>query len=109
MRGIARSEWLSLIVLLAVGGLGLALAQQQDGTLVISGQSGQAQVTHGNGRWYVAIDSLALLLNGSISYQGNQTTLTLPHGTREAANPTTTLKFSKGFLNAGIETMSDIR
>jgi hypothetical protein len=57
----------------------------------------------------VAIDSLARLLNGSVSYQGNQTTLTLPHGTREAANQTTTRKFSKDFLNAGIETMSDIR
>ena len=109
MRRIVRGELLMLAVLLTAIGLGLALAQQQDGTLVVSGHSGQAPVTHLNGRTYVAIDALARLLNGSVSYQGNQITLTLPQGTREATNQTATRKFSKDFLSAGIETMSDIR
>jgi len=109
MRGISRSEWLPLFALLTVVGLGLAMAEQQDGTLVVSGHSGQAPVTHVNGRAYVAVDALARLLNGSVRYQGNQTTLTLPNGASGAANQTATRKFSKDFLNAGIETMSDIR
>jgi len=109
MRGISRSEWLPLFALLTVVGLGLAMAEQQDGTLVVSGHNGQAPVTHVNGRAYVAVDALARLLNGSVSYQGNQTTLTLPNGASGAANQTATRKFSKDFLNAGIETMSDIR
>lgn len=109
MRGIARSEWLPLLVLLTVAGLGLALAEQQEGTLVVSGHSGQAPITHVNGRAYVAIDALARLLNGSVNYRGNEVTLTLPHGASGAANEPGTRKLSRDFLNSGIETMSDIR
>ena len=109
MRRIARGEWLVLAVLLAIAGIGLALAEQQDGTLVISGHSGQAPVTHLNGRSYVAIDALARLLNGSVSYRGNEITLTLPHTAGEAASPSASRKLSRDFLYSGIETMSDIR
>jgi hypothetical protein len=109
MRGIARSEWLPLIVLVTVVGLGLALAEQQDGTLVVSGHSGQAPVTHVNGRAYVAIDALARLLNGSVNYRGNDVTLTLSHGASGSANHAPTRQLSRDFLNSGIETMSDIR
>ena len=109
MRGLGRSEWLPLIVLLTVAGLGLALAEQQDGTLVVSGHSGQAPVTHVNGRAYVAIDALARLLNASVNYRGNDVTLTLPHGASGTASQPATRKLSRDFLNSGIETMSDIR
>ncbi len=109
MRRIARGELLALTVLLAIAGIGLALAEQQDGTLVISGHSGQAPVTHLNGRSYVAIDALARLLNGSVNYRGNEIALTLPHAAGEAANQTAGRKLSRGFLNSGIETMSEIR
>lgn len=110
MRGIAHGEWRWLIVLLAVVGLGLALAEQQEGTLVVSGHSGQAPVTHVNGRAYVAVDALAGLLNGSVNYGANEITLTLPAGGASgAANQTATRKFSTAFMNAGIETMSEIR
>lgn len=109
MRGFVRGELLTLVALLTVVGLGLALAEQQEGTFVVSGHSGQAPVTHVNGRAYVAVDALARLLNGSVNYQGNEITLTLPHGANGAANQPASRKFSKDFLNAGIETMSDIR
>lgn len=108
MRGIARGEWFPLFVLLTVVGGGLALAEHQEGTLVVSGHSGRAPVTYVNGRAYVAIDALARLLNASVDYRRNEITLTL-HGASGAANQPATKKLSKGFLNAGIETMSDIR
>ncbi len=101
MRGIARGELLGLAMLLAIVGPGLALAQQQNGTFVVAGHTGQAPVTHLNGGSYVAIDALARLTNGSLSYQGNQITLTLPHGAREAANQYRNSKIFEGFSERG--------
>jgi hypothetical protein len=46
-------------------------------------------------------------MNGSLGYEGNQITLTL--GAVPPAGPTANHGFSKDFLNAEIETTSDIR
>lgn len=109
MRGIARGRWLILAVFLAVTGFGFSYAEQQDGTLVVSGHSGQAPVTHLNGRAYVAIDALARLMNGSLGYRGNEITLTLSDARGEVAHQPETRELSRNFLKAGIEAMSDIR
>jgi hypothetical protein len=110
MRGMAHVSRLTLIGLLIASGLGFSQVDQQSGTLVVSGHSGHAPVTQINGRSYVAVDALARLMNGSLGYHGNQITLTVPAvgnavGTVPAGQP----GFSKDFMNAGIETMSDIR
>jgi hypothetical protein len=114
MRGIAHRRWLTLVGLLMAPGLGFSQADQQSGTLIVSGHSGQAPVTQINSRSYVAVDALARLMNGSLGYQGNQITLTLPAaasaaGTVLPASQPANQGLSKDFLNAGIETMSDIR
>jgi hypothetical protein len=113
MRGLAHGSRLMFVGLLMASGLRSSLADQQSGTLTVTGHSGQAPVTQINGRSYVAIDALARLMNGSLGYQGSHITLTVPSAGSAAdgvppgqpANP----GFSKDFLNAGIETMSDIR
>jgi hypothetical protein len=114
MRGIAHGGWLTLAVLVIVPGLGLSQADQQSGTLIVSGHPGQAPVTHINGQSYVAVDALARLINGSLGYQGSQITLTLPadaraEGTVSPAGQPAKPAFSREFLNVGIETMSGIR
>jgi hypothetical protein len=113
MRGLAHASRLMFVGLLMASGLGSSLADQQSGTLIVSGHSGQAPVTQINGRPYVAVDALARLMNGSLAYQGNQITLTVPTAGSAAAGvppgQPANSGFSKGFLNAGIETMSDIR
>jgi hypothetical protein len=106
MRVIAGGGWLTLFVLLIVPQPGLAQAGQQTGTLIVAGHSGQAAITQFNGRSYVAIDALARLMNGSLGYRGNDITLTLPGG---PASQPAGRALSRDFLNAGIETMSDIR
>ena len=114
MRGMAHTRSLTLFGFLIAPGLGFSQADQQSGILIVKGHSGQAPVTQINGRSYVAVDALARLMHGSLGYQGNQITLTLP----AAANGTGTVLpagqpanpgFSKDFLNASIETLSDIR
>jgi hypothetical protein len=63
------------------------------------------------GKSYVELEALARLTHGSLSFNGNQVTLTLPGS---GANTATTIagdksEFSKEFLRAGIEEMGMIR
>jgi hypothetical protein len=109
MRGIARGGWLTLVVLLIATGVGFSQAEQQDGALIVSGHAGQAPITHLNGRPYVAIDALARLMSGSLGYRGNEITLTLPGAESEVDSQPANRALSRDFLNAGIETVSDIR
>jgi hypothetical protein len=110
MRAIAHSRWLTLVGLVITQGLALPQINQPAETLVVSGHSGQAPVTRINGGSYVAVDALARLMSGSLAYQGSQIVLTVPAAgaplpAAQPANP----GFSKDFLKASIETMSDIR
>jgi hypothetical protein len=106
---IRHREWLTLVVFLIVPGLGFSQSGQQTGTLVVTGHPGQAPVTHLDGRSWVAVDALAHLMNGSLGYRGNQITLTLPGSAGGAVSQPTNQGFSRDFLNATIETISDIR
>lgn len=106
---------LMLATLLAVPGLLLSQTGQLRQTLLINGQPGQAPVFQANGRSYVEIEALARLVNGSLKFNGNQITLTLPAFTAEttattpSVSPATHPGFSKEFMKAGIEEMSVIR
>jgi hypothetical protein len=113
-----QSRWRTRLIAMAVlafPAAGWSQAGQKSGTLLINGQAGQAPVLQLNGRSYVDIETLARLINGSLSFKGNQITLTLPGSTSDApaasaadsqpANP----GFSKDFMKAGIEEMSVIR
>src|ERR1700722_5446184 len=85
MRGIMRSRWIMLVGFLLAQGTGLSQADQQSGSFILSGHSGQAPLTQISGRSYVAVDALARLMSGSLSYQGSQITLTLPTGMSSAS------------------------
>jgi hypothetical protein len=93
---------------------------QQSATLTVNGHSGEAPVIQVSGRSYVDVESLARITNGSVSFNGNQILLTLPTPgrgarmtvppSRQAASPPPpSAGFSRGFLNAGIEAMAEIR
>lgn len=115
-----------LSVMVLVPGLAVSQSVQQSGTLTVNGFSGEAPVIQANGRSYVDVEALARITTGSIRYNGNQMTLTLPspvRGSRMTAPPARqagagsvspaaavpTAGFSKEFLRAGIEAMAEIR
>jgi len=79
---------------------------QQTKTLVVEGHPGHAPVIDANGQSCVEIQALASLTNGSLSFSGSQITLTL-HGS--PAGQPQSQGFSRDFLSAGIEAMSEIR
>ena len=107
------SPWLTLAALLVLAGLVLSQATSQSATLVVNGQAGQAPVIQIKGRSYVDVESLARIANGSLSFKGNQITLTLPGSPASApasqASQPPASGFSKEFMRAGIEEMSIIR
>ena len=104
-----------LAALLAVPGLltvnGSAQTPQKATTFTIAGHPGEAQLLHINGKSYVDIEALARLTQGSLSFKGNLTILTLPpsDGEAPAATPHAKAGFSTAFVQAGIEEMSVIR
>jgi len=104
------TRWL-LAALLTLPLLVLSLTAQQTNSLVINGQRGQAKVIQVEGRNYVEVEGLARLTNGSLSFNGNQIVLSLP-GSGEAPTPASAPPasgFSKDFLTAAIEAMSQAR
>ena len=112
MRRIAGRGWLTLVLLLLAPGRGFSQGEQQSGALIVSGHPGHVPVTQINGRSYVPVDALARLMNGSLGYQGSQITLTLPataERTLPPAGQPAKPAFSRDFMKASIETMSEIR
>lgn len=106
---------LILITLLIVPALTLSLPAQESRTLIVSGQPGHVTVIQVNGRSYADLEALARVVNGSLSFNGNQITLTLsgavstPPPADASGNPATNPGLSKGFLKAGIEAMFVVR
>jgi hypothetical protein len=97
--------------LVAVPGTVLSQGVEDSRTLMIEGQAGQAPVLRLRGKSYVELEALARLSHGSLSFNGNQVTLTLPGS---GTNTATTIagdksEFSKEFLRAGIEEMTMVR
>ena len=115
MRSNLFGLWLVLAAIPAVPGLALAQTGQQNSTLTVNGQPGQATVVQINGRSYVDLESLARLVNGSLGFSGKQITLMLPGSaagmpmTVSPASQAAIPGFSKDFVRAGIEEMSAIR
>jgi hypothetical protein len=103
------------LLFLMAPGLVLSQTAQQSGTLSVSGFSGYAPVIQAGGRSYVDVEALARLTNGSLSFSGNQVRLTLPGSgggaptTAPPARSAAQAGFSKSFLNAGIEAMTEVR
>jgi hypothetical protein len=70
-------------------------------------------VIQANGRSYVDVEGLARIVNGSLSFNGNQTILTLPTSDGmpgpPAAQAAPPQGFSRDFLRAAIEAGAEIR
>ena len=109
-----KTRTVGLIITLAMNVSVKAMSQEQLQTLVVSGHAGSVRVTQVNGRSYVEVEALARAVNGTLSFNGNQITLTLPAASGNtaaaaAASPETNTGFSKEFLRAAIEAMSTMR
>jgi hypothetical protein len=100
-------------VALAVPTLVLAQVVRQTRTLFVNGHSGDTAVVEIEGRSYVELEALVRIANGSLRFNGNQISMTLPAGAggseHASSTPPASPGFSKEFLRAGIEQMAVIR
>jgi len=111
-----RSRGQLIFVLLSCSlSLVIAKAGQQHRTLIVTGHAGELSVVEMGGHSYVEIQALAQLVNASLSFNGNQTVLTLPRpsvrtgATAPSDSQPAPVEFSKDFIRAAIEEMSIIR
>lgn len=105
-----------LAALLILPSLALSLAAQQSMSLIIAGRPGSAKVAQVDGHNYVEVEGFARLTNASINFSGTQIVLTLPAASSDSSTATAPtapaappVGFSKDFVTAGIEAMSEIR
>lgn len=108
-----------LVLALVVPVVMLAQAGARSLTLNLNGQQSQVPITQVNGRSYVDVEALARAANGTISFQGGHTVLTVPGGSGGASSsnaptvdqsaPPADPGFSKEFMRAAIEAMSQVR
>jgi hypothetical protein len=113
-----RSRWIVGTMLLALV-LAIAVAAQQTSSLVIAGQPGSAKVAQVNGHNYVEVEGLARMTGAALSFNGNQIVMNMPLPGAVAQQPAAQAApppppppppgFSKGFVAAGIEAMSQVR
>jgi hypothetical protein len=105
----------SLFALMITPAMAFGQAQHQSATLVVNGQSGKAAVIQENDRTYVDVEALARIANGSLSFNANGISLTIPpssdNGTAAAETPKATddSTLSRDFMKAGIEEIALLR
>lgn len=118
MRARPVTFWIGLALVLIVPSAMLGQSGAHSLTLNLNGQQSQVPITQMNGRSFVDIEALARAANGTISFQGSHTVLTVPGGTNTASSsapstdqsaPPVNVGFSKDFMRAAIEAMSVVR
>jgi hypothetical protein len=100
-----------MVLLLLTPALGISQAPQPKAavnSLAVKGYSGQAPVIQVNGKSYVEVEALARVTNGTLSFQANQVTLSLPGPGAAPASTQTDgpARLSKEFLKAVIDELS---
>src|ERR1700675_1189596 len=107
MRVHSNKIWQALAALSILTMMAVSLLAQQTSSLTVAGQPGSAKVVQVDGRNYVEVEGLARLPNSSMSFNANQIVLTMPGSPLDAsASASPAPGFSKDFVTAGIEAMS---
>jgi hypothetical protein len=104
-----KARW-TAVVMGTLAALALSVSAQQSSSLAIAGQSGSAAVRQIDGHNYVEVEGLARLTNAALSFNGSQIVLNLSGSASGAGvTPALVAGFSKAFVTAGIEAMSQVR
>jgi hypothetical protein len=79
-------SWILPSALLIAQGVALSQSSHSVHPISINGHTGQATVYQINGKSFISIEDLAQIVHGTVSYSGEQISISLP-AAEEAANP----------------------
>jgi len=90
--------------------LGVAISQSSKGTRTISvnGHIGDAMVYNIDGKMFVSLESLVRVGNGSMSFQGDQITLSFPNADSQAQTQNNS-GLSPDFMRSSIQTLAVLK
>lgn len=90
-----------------------AQSELQTRTLVINGQSGKALVYRVDRQWFIDLETLVRIANGSVTFQGDQIILTLPGTVPRAGNDPaphpTAESMTKDFMTLAVQDLALIK
>lgn len=90
-----------------------AQSELQTRTLVINGQSGKAMVYRVDREWFIDVETLVRIANGSVTFQGDQIILTLPvtvaRAVNDSASPPVAETMTKDFMSAAVQDLASIK
>ena len=110
----SKALWLAFALILCFSRSALAQKNLQNETFVINGGRGEVRILQIEGHNYIDIKDLARITNGSLTFQGNRTILTLPTSSRSSASTPSRSSaaepgFSRQFMRAAIESTASMR
>jgi hypothetical protein len=116
MNGMQDKGCLLLFLALLMCRVISAQVKAENKTLMVNGKPGEATVVQFNSRTYVDLESLVRIANGTLAFQGNEITLTLPGtdaiaptATHEPGQPADQAGLTQNFRIAGIEALAEMR
>lgn len=93
---------------LTLGGV-LFAQQAPDRKLLLNGKSTDAVVVDVNGHYYIDIESVARITNGSVKFEADQVALTIPNANLDAGSAQETARLSKDFASSAISTLAEMK
>lgn len=91
----------------------VAQSELQSRTLVINGQSGKAMVYRVDGQWFIDLETLVHIANGSVTFHGDQIILTLPGpgvtAVNDHASGAATEAMTRGFMTEAVQDLATIK
>src|SRR5580692_3012566 len=78
-------------------------------TLIVNGNAVDAGVVQVQGRSYVDIEGLAKGIGGSVTFEGNQVSLTIPTSSPSPVQQTEEERMSKEFQKIAVYTLAEMR
>ena len=101
----------AICALLGIGLLATGQAQPREFTFSVAGYPAEAPLVRFQGRSFVEVQELARITHGSLRFDAERTTLTLPgcEASKRARDEGRESGFSHSFMRAAIEAMASIR
>lgn len=108
-RNHSRTAGIFTAVIIWSASLAFAQSELQKRTLVINGRSGEALIYRIDNQSFIDLESLARIAHGSVSFQGDQITLTLPVTTSTESGTATRAGMTPSFMAAAVQGVAAIK